>query len=511
MLKVFLGFVVSVVVLLSSAYVPQMISRAYAASATVLITQIQAGGVGAATQEFIVLYNNSTETVDISGWCLTNKNGAVITCFSPPGVGQETYLPAYKHAVLASTALAISLPIGTVADTYVPTSQSSGSITGSNDTISLLDHSGAVIDRQAWTTPLSAGIQLERHSSGMPLVYQDTDTGADWSMTVTVLSTLPVDETEIDTTIIDICPNIDDIQTALPAGTELSEAGECIARIIVQLNLSEIFPNAAGSDEGQEFIELFNPNDVAVELADYELYVGSNYENTYYFPAGSIIQPHGYVSFTNTDIPFTLLNSSSRVGLALSDDGSIISEVPLYTDPKDGQSWAFINDVWQYTNQPTLGQANLANDNNSVFASDSVSTLQPCAANQYRSPDTNRCRLISTSTGTVTPCKDNQYRSEETNRCRNIASDAKTVTPCDEGQERNPDTNRCRTVTKMPSADYGVLGTETKSGGNWYVWAAVGGVLLLALGYAIWEWHVEMKMFFSDQCMRILRFARIRK
>jgi hypothetical protein len=63
----------------------------------------------------------------------------------------------------------------------------------------------------------------------------------------------------------------------------------------------------------------------------------------------------------------------------------------------------------------------------------------------------------------------------------------------------------------MPSADYGVLGAETKSGGNWYVWATVGGVVLLALGYAVWEWHVEMKTFFHNQYVRILRFARLRK
>ncbi|HEY8886741.1 MAG TPA: lamin tail domain-containing protein [Candidatus Microsaccharimonas sp.] len=533
MLKVFLGFVVSVVVLLSSAYVPQMISRAYAASATVLITQIQAGGIGAATQEFIVIYNNSTEEVDISGWCLTNKSNAVITCFNPPGVGQEMYLPAHGHAVVASTTFAITQPIGVVTMTYIPTSQSSGSIIGSSDTISLLDHLGSVIDRQTWTTSISAGVQFERHGSGVPVLYQDTDTSADWS--VTLPSVLPADETEIDTTIIDICPNIEGTQAILPIGKEFAPTGECVARAIIQLNLSEILPNAVGSDEGQEFIELFNPNNMIVSLANYKLLVGPNYENTYYFPEGSTIQPNGYASFTNTEIPFTLLNSSSRVGLALADDGAVIHEVPAYIDPKDGQSWANINDEWQYTNQPTPGLVNLAADA-SIPETDAQVTQQPCAVNQYRSLETNRCRLISTGTGSVTPCKDGQYRSEETNRCRNIASDAKTVTPCEEdeernpdtnrcrkivsasapaackdGQERNPDTNRCRTITKMPGADYGVLGAETKSGGNWYVWAAVGGVLLLAISYAIWEWHDEIGKFFRKSYMHVLRFARLRK
>jgi hypothetical protein len=533
MLKVFLGFVVSVVVLLSSAYVPQTMSRAYAASAHVLITQIQAGGVGAATQEFIVLYNNSNEDVDISGWCLTNKSGAMIVCFGPPGIRQETYLPAHKHAVIVSTALGMSLPAEVVTMTYVPTSQSNGSITGSSDTISLIDHLGTVVDQQTWTTPISAGMQYERHSAGSPPVYVDADNTLDWS--VTLPGILPVDETVIDTTIIDVCPNIDAIQPILPVGLEFSSTGECIDRVITQLNMSEILPNPAGSDDGQEFIEIFNPNDFAVSLEGYKLYVGPNYGSTYAFPEGATVQPNGYIGFTNKDIPFTLLNSSSRVGLALGDNGAVISEASVYTDPKDGQSWAIINDEWQYTNRPTPGQPNLVNDESISEVVPDVS-LQVCAANQYRNPDTNRCRLIGVSTDTVTPCKDSQYRSEATNRCRTIVADTKTVVACSdgeernvdtnrcrkiavatassackEGQERNSDTNRCRTVTKMPKADYGVLGAETKSGGSWYVWAAVGGVLLLALGYAVWEWHDEMGKFFRRHYRQVMRFARLRK
>jgi hypothetical protein len=533
MLKVFLGCVVSVVVLLSSAYVPLGLPRAYAASATVLITHIQAGGVGAATQEFIILYNNTDEEVDISGWCLTNKTNAKIACFSVPNSGQEIYLPARKHAVVVSSALSGIIPAGTATLTYSPVSQSSGSITGSSDTISLVDHLGTVIDRQSWMTAISAGMQFERIGTGAPILYQDTDVAADWS--ITMPTTLPVDETEIDTTVTDVCPNIDDVQPSVPEGYELGSEGNCVPRIIIKLDLSEVLPNAAGSDDGQEFIELFNPNDFAVELKNYKLYIGQNLENVYLFPDSSVVQPRGYASFTNADIPFTLLNSSSRVALALSDNGEVTSEVPPYTDPKDGQSWAYIDDEWVYTNQPTPGAANRTNDD-VITVKETTLTVQPCAINQYRSPDTNRCRLLTSATQTVTPCKDGQYRSEQTNRCRNIATDANAITPCSEdeernpetnrcrkiivatvpapckeGQERSPETNRCRTVTKMPIADYGVLGAETKNGGNWYVWVAVGGVLLLALGYAVWEWHDEIGKFSRKQYRRVRQFARLNK
>jgi len=529
MLKVFLGFLVSVVgLLLSSAYV----SPTYAASASVLMTHIQAGAVGAATQEFIVLYNNSPDDVDISDWCLTNKNNAVITCFNSPA-GQKMYIPPYAHAVAASSSLSMILPIGTVTSTYTPFSQSSGSLIGSGDTVSLLDNMGYVVDRHAWTTSLSAGMQFERHGIGSPVIYQDTDMSADWS--VTLPGILAVDETYIDTTIVDACPNIEGVQPSVPIGKERDIMGECVDSSIPPLMLTEILPNPAGGDEGHEFIELYNPNDVAIDLVDYRLLIGPNDENMYSFPSESSMQPGSYMSFSNSAIPFTLLNSSSHVVLTFW-TGIIVSEAPRYIDPKDDQSWAVIDDVWQYVSHSTPGVVNVIMSDDPVEVLVPSLMIQPCAANQYRSPDTNRCRLLSTSSSTVTPCKDGQYRSEETNRCRNIASEAATITPCQadqernlgtnrcrnsvaatdpaackEGQERNPDTNRCRTITKMPDAGYGVLGAETKNNGNWYVLAAVGGVTLLALGYAIWEWHDELAKFFRKLASRVGQFARMRK
>ena len=515
MLKVFLGFMVSVVVLLSSAYGG---TPSYATSATIILTHIQAGGVGAATQEFVAIYNNSTVEVDISGWCVTNKSNLNIACFVPPVAGQAMYLPAHAYANAVSTALAISQPVGVVTMTYVPISQSSGSITGGSDTVSLIDHSGIIIDRQSWMTSLSGGMQFERRGTGLPIVYQDSDVAADWS--IAAVSVIPRNQTVFDTSIIDVCPNIEGIQAVISAKNEFSPTGECVERSFKRITISEMLPNAVGSDAGNEFIELFNPNDVSVDLADYKLYVGLNYQDNYTFPNGSIIQAGGYLSFSNNDIPFSLLNSSSRATIALQ-DGTVVFEAPLYIDPKDGLSWAAINDKWLFTNNPTSGLANVVSSEKITIDDSTMAAVQPCAYNQYRSSDTNRCHLLKSLVGAVTPCKDNQYRSEETNRCRNITSEVKTIVPCaeneernldtnrcrkivsaatpvacKEGQERHPDTNRCRNVTKMPSADYGILGAQTKNGGNWYVLVAIGGVLLLALGYAVWEWHDEIGKFF---------------
>ena len=342
---------------------------------------------------------------------------------------------------------------------------------------------------------------------------------------------LPIDK-ELDDTgscinITDKCSNLLNIQANVPEKYELDDNGLCSLGLL-PLKINELLPNAVGNDDGNEFIEIFNPNEIEVDLSNYIFYVGNDYSHFYSFPEGTYIEPRGYAEFSNDDINFTLLNTTSNVRL-FGIDNILIDESPPYIDPKDGLAWAFIDNSWQYTNQPTPGLENLASlveTGNILGAEDqktvASSELEPCAANQYRSPETNRCRLIvSSSSSTLTPCKDGQYRSEETNRCRSIVSDVAELVACAEGQERNPDTNRCRSVavasseadglkpcaegqernpetnrcrnvvSVIPVVDYAPEQTSVKSDNNILWWSLVG-VGFVAIIYGIWEWRQEI-------------------
>ncbi|TAL14150.1 lamin tail domain-containing protein [Patescibacteria group bacterium] len=314
----------------------------------------------------------------------------------------------------------------------------------------------------------------------------------------------------------DYCPNISAIQITIPEGYHTSDQGVCLLSIL-PIKINEILANAAGSDNGNEFIELYNPNDTFVDLSVYQLKIGINAPKFYSFPAGSTVEPHGYISFSDDDIPFTLVNSTSQVSL-VSSDNQLIDESPAYSNPADDMAWALINGIWQYTNQPTPGSSNIVSVDILDNVEEVVVGLQPCAPNQYRNPETNRCRLLVTVGSALVPCQDGQYRSETTNRCRSIASDAATLTlcnpnqernpetnrcrlvassnseptPCKEGQERNPDTNRCRNVvSSVPTAAFAVEPISDSSSGL-IGWLAVGGVCLVALLYAGWEWREEL-------------------
>ena len=358
---------------------------------------------------------------------------------------------------------------------------------------------------------------------------------------------------------VDVCLNIDGLQQILPNGFELNESGACVAHDecsnlpdiqvvipdgykrgveniclldLLPIEITEMLPNAVGVDENNEFIELYNQNDSDIDLANYVLSVGVS-DDQFNFPMDSIIYAGRYKTFSDNDINYTLVNTTGKVMLRSVDD-QLIDETPIYESPNDGLAWALINHVWQYTNRPTPGSANLA----SLFESDELvvaeSILEPCAANQYRSPETNRCRLIATiSVSALVPCKDGQYRSEDTNRCRNIVSDVIVLVPCDEGQERNPATNRCRAVTSilgasdlvpckegqernpdtnrcrnvvsvMPLVEYKPEQTNS-SANNYVLWWSLAAVLFVAIIYGIWEWRNEVVGLFRKIKMKVVR------
>ena len=518
MLKSIRGLFIVAVILIANAYV----SPTYAASATVLMTHIQAGGVGAATQEIIILYNTSPDEIDITNWCLKNKS-SIILCFYPDLPTQRVFLAGYSFATVGSQ----SFPEPILSRFFVPLSQSSGSITGSADTISLVDGSGSTIDSHAWTTSLAGGSLFERRLAPDGLTYQDTDMADDWK--VSTLHGVPPDGVSYREVLGDVCLNMEGEQESPPDGFEVKPDGRCV-KMLSFLFINEVLPNAKGSDTGHEFIEFYNPNDWEVDLGDYILRTGPTLISWYNLEGFAPIPPHSYFAIDNTRIPYSLLNTASLVQLT-NFDGDVLSEMEGYTDPAEDMAWAYINGLWEYTSRPTPGAENQSSSGDVVIEEPVERSLEPCAPNQYRSLETNRCRLIA-SPATTAPCKDGQYRSEETNRCRNIATDANLPKPCDAGQERNeetgrcrnivvaslpapckagqernPETNRCRNIVSMTKADYAVLGTSTQSGGSSYLWIAISGLILIVLGYAGWEWRWELGKLFQ----KMKRFVRIRK
>lgn len=550
------------VLILNIFFVVLFAPKTFATSPDLVIYQVQAGGVAvdnndklASTREFVSVYNNSDQDIVINNWCLTNKTSQSFACFDSTSPAIELRLPSHSFATVGSDNFA-SLNNYNSDINFITTNKTSGSIIASSDTISLIDPNGQAADSVGWISTLSGGYVLQRQFSQSRMdILIDTDANGDFQKLNNLV--IPVSGVYEEQTpdvclnidgiqssipegyvynginncapeVFDACLNLGDIQTDLPEGYKFNQIGECVMNLL-PIKINELLPNVSGVDDEKEFIEFYNPNNVEISLKDYMIIVGTDGLHQYYFTDDLKIGAGEYLAIYNKEIDFTLLNSSSLIQLK-SKDGMLIDQSEIYSNPNEDESWALIDNVWQYTNQITPNAANLVSISDDFAVVNAVSNLQPCAANQYRSPETNRCRLLVSVASALAPCKDGQYRSEETNRCRNIVTDissliqcaegqernpatnrcrsagkilgASDLAPCKEGQERNSETNRCRNIINMPQADYATESTKSVSR-NDYAWWSFAGVSALALGYGVWEWRFELIKLFRSMKIKI--------
>lgn len=585
----------------------------YAASGSVVVSQIQLGNSASAKNELVEMYNNNASDVEVTDWCLYYQSISLVqnkmVCITPSAANIHIFLPGNSYMLAVSNELSLYDPLA------LRDMKFSAAMSGTGGYVKLTDATGSEIDKVGWGTstpeinlvpPAPNGKVLSRKvlNNG---ILQDTDVNSDdFEITLPrstysygalyeiedvcgnldgIQSEMPegYQSNENSECILpppDVCPNLDGLQTAMPDSYQLDESGNCQVdvclnveglqmilpdgleidgsgncvqydecvnlpdiqtaipedyirgidntcnRVILPLQITELLPNSVGNDDGNEFIELFNPNNKDVELNDYQLVVGAK---IYSFSNSSIIKTGGYEAFYNDDIKFTLVNTTSSVYLK-SVDESFAGEIVSYLNPSEGLSWALINETWQYTNQLTPGSENLPSveEEGTAVSTAEENELKPCAEGEYRNPETNRCRkIISDYESSLVPCKQGQYRNEETGRCRNIASDVATLIPCAEGQERNPTTNRCRSVATvlgtsttlkpcpagqernpetnrcrkitssvMPAAAYAVKKNAGK-GSNPILWWSLVAIGTVAVGYGVWEWRKELGRLFQ--------------
>lgn len=497
----------------------------------IVISQVQAGGLGgdnASLREFISLYNRTETTVELTNWCLKNKSSVEFACFLTP-----ISLEAYSYLKIGSSQFAAGHSDYQLDIIYEPTSTGSGSLVGSSDIISLYDDKKDLRDSVSWSTTLAGGAVLERMQAGNDcqlgeLVKTSTLViPVDCEVIVPVDACLNIDDIQLNVPAhaqaddlsncyIDTCIDLPGFQDDIPEGYEQDDSNRCLVAV-QKIEVTELLANPEGDDSGNEFIELYNPNDKTVDLSYHVLHLNDDFTKSYKFAPGTLIAAKEHLIIKNSDVSpsFTLTNSSGSLRLR-SYDGTQVADVPRYGNAPSGESWALIGSAWQYTpiltpsfenrapvpgqgtawaTQADCGEGRERNPTtNRCRNITTASVLAPCKEDQYRSEETNRCRSIATAAASaLKPCADNQFRSPLTNRCRTIASSDDPV-DCGEGRERNPTTNRCRNIlgaTSVPAAGFSVQ--PVKEGAAAFIgWWALGGVMILALGYAGWEWRREI-------------------
>jgi hypothetical protein len=464
-------------------------------------------------QEFITLYNQSSDDVDLTGWVLEYAK----TNFDKTYCTDSNWLKHSVNSSASQTVLSGTIKPGQVSS---PISRSlTDNSGGSIHLVNAADKNNAIIqDLVGWgtTAPCNETNAASTPSNGKSIKrFLDCNTNA------------PIDSADNSK---DFASN----QPPSPGTLNYPYLTNCDQDLISQsssqdktcegLVISELLPNPSGADTGNEFIELYNPTTSAISLQGCSMQTTAN-SKVFNFE-NATLQPGQYDAFYNSETGLTLSNSAGGTVWLLSPSIELQAiNYPANID--DNVSWALISGSWQATYQPTPNASNVllsakpcptgeerSNETGYCRGGASVSSAEvtPCKEGQERNPATNRCRNIVTASSTsskaksnkantsLSPCKAGQERNPATNRCKAVVVTASaSLKPCPAGQARNSSTNRCRKTARISTANKLSTVKDNVSGsiaGSPHWWLA-GFAVVGATSYGVYEWRQEVMQFFS--------------
>jgi hypothetical protein len=128
---------------------------------------------------------------------------------------------------------------------------------------------------------------------------------------------------------------------------------------MLPIYITELLPNPSSpqSDDKDEYIELFNPNDEIINLSGYSLQAGLKFSYNYTFQEATI-NPLSYLYLTSGNTSLSLANSAGQARL-LDASGQVLSQTDAYDSAPEGQAWALKGESWQWTTVPTAGTENV--------------------------------------------------------------------------------------------------------------------------------------------------------
>ena len=460
-------------------------------------------------QEYVTLYNASDNDVSLDGWLLEYAKPT----FNKTYCGETSWVSHSISGSASSTKLSGMLPAGEVSQPIVRSL--TDNTTGALHLVDATDSSNsAVTDLVGWgtTAPCSEtsaaatptnGKSLKRYLDCETDYPIDTDDNSD-----DFAASQPPSPGTLGNPYASTCKS-DSTTATQPTGSTTCEG----------MLISELLPNPAGTDTGKEYIELSNPTQSPIPLAGCSLQTSAG-EKVYNFN-NVALNPGEFRAFYSLETGLTLANAAGGTVWLLSPTTELQS-VTYPANLDDDVAWALVGSTWTATYQATPNADNILLDSKPCPAGQersadtgrcrnsltlSTSNLGPCPVGQTRNPDTNRCRsLTSASTSSsLTPCKAGQERNPATNRCRSVLSAGTSLKDCPAGQIRNPTTHRCRKSTSVASiGNVKDIKTATVPSDS-TKWVVVGGSLLAALAFAVYEWRQEIMLKYLDIKAKFVR------
>jgi len=269
--------------------------------------------------EWIELYNNTENSINLDGWQLVSQD-------ETPKINLSGTIPANGFYLLERTDDSTVPEIG--ADKIY-----TGALNDSGEALKLYDASGNIVDEVGCIGGWFAGIGKPEDKTMERKNPQFTGSDANnW-------------------------------QTSLePEGTP--KAKNSVGPTIEFKNypqnifINEILPSPEGQDEKEEWIELFNQNNFGVELSDWQITDTEGKTTIYTFPKETKIEVQGFLVLYRPITSITLNNDGDGLSL-IRPDGKIADFIIYKEKAKKGQSFNRIGTDFVWSNILTPGSKNI--------------------------------------------------------------------------------------------------------------------------------------------------------
>lgn len=146
-----------------------------------------------------------------------------------------------------------------------------------------------------------------------------------------------------------------DTEKTPPANTM---SGAAISSLVEGVVISELLPSPKGADQEEEWIEIFNKNDSAVNISSWKISDKAGAIRTYIFPSGTKIEANGFLVLKRPETKIVLNDDGD--GLVLMRlNGSVADEVS-YEKAQSDQSYNRAGDSWFWSDSKTPFSENTA-------------------------------------------------------------------------------------------------------------------------------------------------------
>ena len=248
-----------------------------------------------AGQEWIELYNNSNEDIDLTNWQLDDEEG-----------GSKAY--TFKNKVIKAYSYLV-----------IYDSESKLKLNNSEESVRLIDPNG-VVKQEAYFEKSIEG------SSYLPKLQT-------WTLAKT--------------------PGTSNIEVGIEETgeeTDFIENGD----LSTEIHISEIFPNPKGPDN-EEWIELYNPSDKTIKLGNWKI---SNSTKEAVLNNDYSMNPHSFIILDKEDFNFSLKNSKEKISL-FDFEGRKIDEITYDKSIEDKSFSRLEDDKWLWLTPSPLEENNI--------------------------------------------------------------------------------------------------------------------------------------------------------